>query len=100
MSFRNPLDENLYGTHLVIRPSYVLSRRQAQVLHYASEGLSLVEIARELGLSPKTVEVHSRFLRSHLGAVDTLAEAVARAVYLGLAVPAHQAEEEEGRWTR
>jgi len=93
MSAKIPLDENLYGTHLTIRPSYALSRRQAEVLRYASEGMGMREIGRKLGLSHKTVEVHSHYLKSHLGA-DTLTEAVARAVFLGLAVAADQPVEE------
>jgi len=41
-------------------PSPFLSKRQRQCLHYVGRGLSSKEIARELGISPSTVDNHVR----------------------------------------
>ena len=55
-----------------------LSRRQAEVLYWISDGKSVQDIAVLLGLRPATVEKHLRLARSALG-VQTTAQAVLRA---------------------
>lgn len=56
-----------------------LSPRERQVLELLTAGKSNKEIARDLGLSSRTVEVHRARLMVHLG-VGSLAEAVRLAV--------------------
>ena len=56
-----------------------LSPRERQVLALLTAGKSNKEIARDLGLSSRTVEVHRARLMAHLG-VGSLAEAVRLAV--------------------
>jgi DNA-binding CsgD family transcriptional regulator len=52
-----------------------LSQRERQVLDRIAEGHASKEIARELGINPRTVEMHRARLLSRLG-VRTMAEAV------------------------
>jgi two-component system, LuxR family, response regulator FixJ len=61
-----------------------LSPREREVLGLAMEGKPNKVIARELGLSPRTVEVHRMRLMDRLG-VESLAEAVRLAVLAELA---------------
>jgi two-component system response regulator FixJ len=56
-----------------------LSPREREVLHLLAAGRPNKHIARELGLSPRTVEVHRARLMARLGA-GSLAEAVRIAV--------------------
>ena len=56
-----------------------LSPRERQVLELLTAGKANKEIARDLGLSSRTVEVHRARLMAHLG-VGSLAEAVRLAV--------------------
>jgi len=62
-----------------------LTDRQRQVLHGLLEGESNKQIARELGISPRTVEIHRRCLLDRLEA-RTTADAIRIAVYAGLPV--------------
>ncbi|AOZ48911.1 response regulator transcription factor [Chromobacterium vaccinii] len=52
-----------------------ISGREREVLELVADGLSSKEIARELDLSPRTIEVHRANLFSKLG-VDSLADLV------------------------
>jgi DNA-binding NarL/FixJ family response regulator len=67
----------------VRQPLRKLSRRQLEVLRLVSEGLTSREIARELGLSVKTVETHRSAGMRRLGAED-IAGLVRYAVRVGL----------------
>lgn len=63
-----------------------LSRREAEILQWASEGKSQQDIGDILSISHRTVEVHLRSSREKLGALTT-AQAVGRAIGLGLIQP-------------
>ncbi|AUH51193.1 DNA-binding response regulator [Chromobacterium sp. ATCC 53434] len=52
-----------------------ISGREREVLELVADGLSSKEIARELDLSPRTIEVHRANLFSKLG-VDSLADLI------------------------
>jgi DNA-binding NarL/FixJ family response regulator len=71
----------------VREPLRKLSRRQLEVLRLVSEGLTSKEIARELGLSVKTVETHRGAGMRRLG-VEDIAGLVRYAVRVGLVSPA------------
>lgn len=60
-------------------PSPALSERQRAIMTLAAEGVPQRLIARRLGISPRTVEVHARRLRKLLGAT-TMAQAIVIAV--------------------
>jgi DNA-binding NarL/FixJ family response regulator len=65
------------------QPGIVLSRREAQILASIAEGKAVKQTARDLGISPKTVENLQGRLFRKLGARNR-AQAVARAHALGL----------------
>jgi DNA-binding CsgD family transcriptional regulator len=67
---------------LGIQVSTRLTRRQAQVIELAAQGLSGKQIARCLGLSRRTVEDHFAAARHRLGAATTT-EVVAVAMESG-----------------
>ena len=67
----------------VVRPVVELTSRQRQILELAEAGLSLKQTARELDITPKTVENHQRALFQKLG-VKNRAEAIVTAHALGL----------------
>jgi DNA-binding NarL/FixJ family response regulator len=46
---------------------YKITARQRQVIHLIAAGLSNTEVARELGVSPRTAKAHSDILRRTLG---------------------------------
>ena len=60
-----------------------LSRRQAEILGQVAQGLTDKQIAHELGLSPRTVEMHVALAMKALASA-TRAEAVHRATSEGL----------------
>jgi DNA-binding NarL/FixJ family response regulator len=60
-----------------------LTSRESDVLALLAEGLTMRQIARRLGISPRTVETHVAKLYRKLGARARL-DAVARAARLGL----------------
>lgn len=64
-----------------------LSRREREVLDWLSEGCSNKAIARELSISPRTVEIHRANMMDKLGATHA-AEAVRLRLESGLEVPA------------
>ncbi len=57
-----------------------LSKREKEVMTLAVSGLTSKEIARELGLSPRTVEVHRTHVMHKMGAAN-VAELVNLAAY-------------------
>jgi two-component system response regulator FixJ len=59
-----------------------LSAREAQVFHAMADGLTSKAIARELGISPRTVEVHRTHVFRKMGAA-TLSDIVRMAMAVG-----------------
>jgi DNA invertase Pin-like site-specific DNA recombinase len=64
-----------------------LTARQAEVLQLAATGLSGKQIARQLGISPRTVEDHFSAMRQRTGARSDC-ELVAYGVAAGIVIPA------------
>lgn len=58
-----------------------LSERQREVMTFVLEGLSNKEIARELGISPRTVEVHRAWVMNKMGA-SSLADLIRKSLAL------------------
>lgn len=73
----------------------VLSRREREVLDWLSEGCSNKAIARELDISPRTVEIHRANMMDKLGASHA-ADAVRMRLEAGLIM----SRNEEGSETR
>ncbi|MDM0116572.1 alpha/beta fold hydrolase [Variovorax sp. J22R133] len=65
-----------------------LSRRQTEILRFVARGMTDKQIARELGLSPRTVEMHVALALRALGCANR-AEAVHRANLEGLLVDSY-----------
>ena len=61
-----------------------LTSRQREVLGLVASGLSTKDVAKELGISPRTVEIHRADMMHALGARST-ADAVRIAVWAALA---------------
>ncbi len=61
----------------------VLTHREREILALLSEGMTMQQIGRRLGISPRTVETHVAKLYRKLS-VRTRVQAVARAASLGL----------------
>jgi two-component system response regulator FixJ len=72
-----------------------LSVREREVLELLMTGKQNKEVARDLGLSPRTVELHRARMLTKLG-VGSLAEAVRLAVRAGLGPPSEEREFEVG----
>lgn len=68
---------------VVGRSNVHLSRRQREVVAWASEGLTADEIAERLNVSVHTADMHLRAVRTRLGVANTV-HAVAEALRLGL----------------
>lgn len=64
-------------------PASDISDRELEVMKLAARGLTNVLIARDLHLSPRTVQTHLRNIFTKLG-VSSRTEAVVRAISLGL----------------
>jgi DNA-binding NarL/FixJ family response regulator len=62
-----------------------LSRRQTQILSLVAQGMTDKQVARELGLSPRTVEMHVALALRALSCANR-AEAVFRASQEGLLI--------------
>lgn len=56
---KHALGGNFYGTYL--------SKREAECLHYFSQGRSMKEIANHIGLSPKTIETYINNVKTKIG---------------------------------
>jgi len=61
------------SNHFVIRHNLGLTRREQQLVHMISRGLTNKEIASELNLSEQTVKNHVHRMLRKLGAGDRLA---------------------------
>lgn len=70
----------------------LLSPREREVLHGVCEGFSSKEVARTLGISPRTVELHRANVLNKLG-VRNLAAAVRLSVEAQLAGPSDPVEQ-------
>ena len=68
-------------------PTHGLTRRELQILRRVAAGRTNRQIAEELVLSPRTIEMHAQNAFHKLGA-RSRAEASARAAALGLLEPA------------
>jgi LuxR family quorum sensing-dependent transcriptional regulator len=71
------------GSGPVDREAVHLSRRQREAISWASEGLTVDEIAARLNVSTHTADMHLRTARARLGVGNTV-HAVAESLRLGL----------------
>jgi two-component system response regulator FixJ len=72
--------QNQDRAHAILQRHARLSPREQEVMALAITGLTSKEIARKLGLSPRTVEVHRTHVMHKMGAAN-LAELVNLAAY-------------------
>lgn len=68
--FSPRLAAEMHTGHSQAKGSGTLTCRQAEVLRRVASGMTTKEIARELGISPKTVEFHRSQLMEKLGVRD------------------------------
>lgn len=61
-----------------------LSDRQRDTMHFLVRGLSNKEIAQELGISPRTVEIHRTWVMTRMSA-KSMADLVRMGIALGIA---------------
>jgi two-component system response regulator FixJ len=61
-----------------------LSDRQRDTMHFLVKGLSNKEIAQELGISPRTVEIHRTWVMTRMAA-KSMADLVRMGIALGIA---------------
>ncbi len=66
-----------------VDPYDTLTSRERETLHMAAEGLSSVEIAERLSISPRTVEVHRANMMRKLG-INSQTELVRYAIQRGI----------------
>lgn len=78
------------------RPEDLLTPRQIEILGLLARGLSSKEIGYDLGLSPKTVDVHRASIMARLGLGD-VASLTLYAVRAGLVDPVADARKPAGR---
>jgi two-component system, NarL family, nitrate/nitrite response regulator NarL len=78
------------------RPEDLLTTRQIEILGLLARGLSSKEIGFDLGLSPKTVDVHRASIMARLGLGD-VASLTLYAVRAGLVDPATETRRPGGR---
>jgi DNA-binding CsgD family transcriptional regulator len=92
-SIRDLAAQLLPGASLPDERLATLTPRERQILSLVSDGLAGKQVARVLGISPKTVERHKTRIYSKLGVPNQAAAA-------GLAARAYQRQEEEVTWNR
>jgi len=63
--------DRIYGNVNTNHPLEDLTEREGQVLHLISDGLTTKEVASQIGLSVKTIDVHRRNILQKLGARNT-----------------------------
>ena len=56
-----------------IRPVWLLTKRETEVLGLIAEGLGNMAIGARLGISPRTVETHKAHMQMKLGLPDAIA---------------------------
>jgi DNA-binding NarL/FixJ family response regulator len=61
----------------------MLSRREIEILSFLADGKSTKNIARQLGVSPRTIEAHSASIMRKLGAANRV-QAVVMAIRAGI----------------
>jgi DNA-binding NarL/FixJ family response regulator len=71
--FEQVAKQNNHSTHFSFRHNLGLTRREQQLLHMISRGLTNKEIAAQLNLSEQTVKNHVHRMLRKLGASDRLA---------------------------
>jgi len=71
---------------VAVKPKPLLTNREIQVLNEVAEGLSNKQIARRLGISPKTVRNHLVSVYDKLRATNRT-HAVMLAIRLGVQIP-------------
>lgn len=69
-----------------------LTSRQRQVLSGIIQGGTNKQIARDLGISPRTVEIHRRIMMNRLGATST-ADVVRIGITASASAPHHPAND-------
>jgi two-component system, LuxR family, response regulator FixJ len=94
-ALRSPKASGAAGASDAAERVAALSPREREVLDLLIAGKPNKLIARDLGLSPRTVEVHRARLMARLG-VGSLAEAVRLAVQAELGLPARAAASKPG----
>jgi DNA-binding NarL/FixJ family response regulator len=65
---------------------HVLSQREREVLQLLAEGKATKQVAKQLHISPKTVEAHRLRVMAKLG-IDNIAQLTKYAVQEGLTLP-------------
>jgi DNA-binding NarL/FixJ family response regulator len=95
-AYFSPQASQRLAAHEDPRPEDLLTPRQIEILGLLARGLSSKEIGYDLGLSPKTVDVHRAAIMSRLGLND-VASLTLYAVRVGLVDPEAGARKPVGR---